>query len=137
MNARTEKSAQGSACFTLVFSVLTPKKNVFSLRTCEHIHIFIILLVPPDHDRICGTMDFGVRAFKMFIKSYDICYIVWQGENEMKKSCITRKEPEQILTESKHEDNLLSTGIVISLNESPRELRKKEAGKPLYLTRYE
>ncbi len=84
-----------------------------------------------------GTIDLGVRVFKMFIKSYDICYIVWQGENEMKKSCITRKEPEQILTESKHADNLLSAGIVISLNESPRELRKKEAGKPLYLTRYE
>jgi hypothetical protein len=35
------------------------------------------------------------------------------------------------------EEYLLGSAIVISLNESPRELRKKEAGKPLYLTRYE
>lgn len=55
----------------------------------------------------------------------------------MKKSCITTKEAEEILTEPKHGEDLLSTGIVISLNESPRELRKKEASKPLYLTRYE
>jgi hypothetical protein len=60
-----------------------------------------------------------------------------QGESKMKKSCITTKEAEGILTESKHGEDLLNTGIVISLDESPRELRKKEASKPLYLTRYE
>lgn len=72
----------------------------------------------------------------MFIKSYDICYIVQEGESEMKKSCITRKESDEALIEPKRGD-LLDTGILILLDESPRELRKKEASKPLYLTRYE
>jgi hypothetical protein len=55
----------------------------------------------------------------------------------MKKTCITRKEPDAISTTLNEEDNLDATGILISLKDLPQESRKKEAAKPLYLTRYE
>ncbi len=55
----------------------------------------------------------------------------------MKKTSEMKVEAQIVSNKSVVEEYLLGSGIVISLKESPRELRKKEAGKPLYLTRYE
>jgi hypothetical protein len=55
----------------------------------------------------------------------------------MKKMIVMKEESQVASNKSVDEEYLLGSGIVISLKESPRELRKKEAGKPLYLTRYE
>jgi hypothetical protein len=55
----------------------------------------------------------------------------------MRKTCIARKESDDIPTILKEEDNLVTTGILISLKDSPKESRKREAAKPLYLIRYE
>jgi len=41
------------------------------------------------------------------------------------------------LSEREKEEKAPSLEIVISVAESPMELRKREASKPLYLTRYE
>lgn len=54
----------------------------------------------------------------------------------MRKTCSARKESDAISTILK-EDNLVTTGILISLKDLPQESRKKEAAKPLYLIRYE
>jgi hypothetical protein len=55
----------------------------------------------------------------------------------MGKTCIARKESDASSTVLKEEDNLVTTGILISLKDLPQESRKKEAAKPLYLMRYE
>jgi hypothetical protein len=55
----------------------------------------------------------------------------------MRKTCIARKESDAISTILKEKDNLVTTGILISLKDMPQESRKKEAAKPLYLIRYE
>ena len=73
----------------------------------------------------------------MFIKSYDIQYTIQQGERKMRKTYVARKESDAVSTVLKEEDNLVTTGILISLKDTPQESRKKEAAKPLYLIRYE
>ncbi len=73
----------------------------------------------------------------MFIKSYDILSTIQQGERKMRETRITRKESDATSTVLKEEDNLGTTGILISLKDSAQESRKKEAAKPLYLIRYE
>jgi hypothetical protein len=73
----------------------------------------------------------------MFIKSYDIHYIVQHGESKMKKISIMKEGTQVVSNISADEELFLGSKIVISLEELPREIRKKEAGKPLYLTRYE
>jgi len=55
----------------------------------------------------------------------------------MRKTYVARKESDAVSTVLKEEDNLVTTGILISLKDTPQESRKKEAAKPLYLMRYE
>jgi hypothetical protein len=55
----------------------------------------------------------------------------------MKKTSVMKVDTQTVSNKSVVEEYLFGSAIVISLNESPRELKKKEAGKPLYLTRYE
>ncbi len=75
-------------------------------------------------------------VLKTFIKSYDT-YRIRCRESGMKKLPIV-KEGNQVVSEvSEHNEELLDSAIIVSLEELPRESRKKEAGKPLYLTRYE
>ena len=54
----------------------------------------------------------------------------------MKKTCITRKCSE-VPSDTLHEEGILVSATVVSLEESSQELKKKEARKPLYLIRYE
>ena len=134
--AKLRKVMLGSVCSILGFNVLTPGKIAFSLIVNDTVRI--ILVDSPRMIELRRVRSFEVEQLvKMFIKSYDILFTIQQGECKMRKTCITRKQSDTISTVLKEEDNLGTTGILISLKDLTLETRKKEAAKPLYLIRYE
>jgi len=55
----------------------------------------------------------------------------------MKKAHSTQKASYNLENREDNKEHVTSSDIIVLLPDSPLELRKKEASKPLYLTRYE
>jgi hypothetical protein len=59
------------------------------------------------------------------------------GEPKRKKTSSARKESVSPLSQSGKQEEEFTLEVIVLLPDSPVELRKREASKPLYLTRYE
>jgi hypothetical protein len=59
------------------------------------------------------------------------------GEPKTKKTRPPRKDSVSPLSQSSKQEEELSLEVIVLLPDSPLELRKLEASKPLYITRYE
>jgi len=59
------------------------------------------------------------------------------GESKTKKTSVTRKESSSLLNQKSKQKEEAGMELTVFLKDSPLEMRKQEASKPLYLTRYE
>jgi hypothetical protein len=59
------------------------------------------------------------------------------GESKTKKTSLARKESSSLLSQKNKQKEEPDLEVTVLLTDSPLEMRKREASKPLYLTRYE
>jgi hypothetical protein len=77
-------------------------------------------------------------SLRRFIKSqYTFMSSAHTGESKTNKTTLGRKESSSLLSQKNKQKEEPDLEVTVLLTDSPLEIRKREASKPLYLTRYE